>query len=179
RTRSAELDERAKRLQRTEARIGGLIQFISDGDQSPYVRTTLLDLEAQAKAEKAAIAAIQREATQPIHLPSPGELEALALDVSARVAQDPLAGREVLKRLLKDGRIVLEPQPDGVYLARTAVLPLVLLAERDLRNPGEFPGAALSRLCSGGALLAFVSTPGVRHCRVSLDENLEPLKAAR
>jgi hypothetical protein len=40
------------------------------------------------------------------------------------------------------------------------------------------PGVS-EKSSSGGALLAFVSTPGVRHCRVSLDENLEPLKAAR
>jgi hypothetical protein len=70
------------------------------------------------------------------HLPFPAQLEAQALDVSARVAQDPLAGREVLRRLLQDGRIVLQPQPDGVYVEKTAILPLVLLAERDRRNPG-------------------------------------------
>jgi hypothetical protein len=47
----------------------------------------------------------------------------LVLDIEGRIAQDPIAGREHLRRLLKDGRIVLEPQADGVYLARTEALP--------------------------------------------------------
>ena len=46
----------------------------------------------------------------------------------------PLGARELLRRVLKDGRIVLEPQIDGVYLARAAVLPLRVLAERDHRG---------------------------------------------
>lgn len=51
------------------------MQFISDGDQSSYVRSILVDLEAQARSEKEAIEAIRREATEPIHLPSPREIE--------------------------------------------------------------------------------------------------------
>src|SRR4051812_34881763 len=63
--------------------------------------------DAQAK--------IQGEANQRVGLPSPGELEALALGVSARMAQAPLAGREVLRRLLKDGRktSLLGPSSSG------------------------------------------------------------------
>ena len=53
RTQNQEIMERRQRLDRTEARIGGLVQFISEGDQSSYVRSTLLDLEAQARGEKA------------------------------------------------------------------------------------------------------------------------------
>jgi hypothetical protein len=57
-----------------------------------------------------------------------------------------LAARELLRRLFKDGRVVLEPQPDGVYLARTEVLPLLLLSEgvRDHAGPRLLPGAAVS-----------------------------------
>jgi hypothetical protein len=164
RGRNAEITERRKRLERTEARIAGLIQFIGDGDHSSYVRSTLLDLEAQAKAEKAEIASIEREASAPIRLPSPAELERFVVDIEARIAQDPLAGREHLRRLLKDGRIVLEPQPDGVYLARTHALPAVLFAGSgalggrpagggpETRRSGELPGAAMSRLSSGGVI---------------------------
>ena len=141
------------KLERTEARIAGLIQFIADGDHSSYVRSTLADLEAQAKAEKAEIAAIEREAATPIRLPSPAELERLVVDIEARIAQDPIAGRAHLRRLLKDGRIVLEPQPDGVYLARAEALPGVLFGpEAENRRPGESPGAAMSRRCSGGVI---------------------------
>src|SRR5204862_6627582 len=107
RTRNQEVTERRQRLGRTEARIAGLIQFISEGDQSAYVRSTLLDLEAHARAEKEAIAAIERQARQPIHLPSPTEIERRARAIQELIARDPLRGREILRRVLKDGRIVL------------------------------------------------------------------------
>ena len=173
RERNAEITERRQRLARTEARIGGLVQFISDGDHSSYVRSTLVDLEAQAKAESQEIAAILREAADPIRLPSPAELERLVLDIEGRIAQDPVAGREHLRRLLKDGRIVLEPQADGVYLARTEALPMVLFAasgtlgplgalagpKTENRRSRGIPGAAMSRLSSGGPLLPYSVTP--------------------
>ena len=73
-------------------------------------------------------------------------------DLDAELAQDPLRARELLRRVLKDGRIVLEPQPDGVYLARAAVLPLRVLAERDHRRSGGIPGAAMSSGSSGGVI---------------------------
>ena len=55
RTLDAELRERRERLKRTEDRIKGLVTFIADGDRSEYIVTTLRDLEAQAKTERAAI----------------------------------------------------------------------------------------------------------------------------
>jgi site-specific DNA recombinase len=153
RERNSEISERRGRLERTEARIAGLIQFIADGDHSSYVRSTLADLEAQARAEKAEIAAIERESATPMRLPSPAELERLVVDIEARIAQDPIAGRAHLRRLLKDGRIVLEPQTDGVYLARAEALPAVLFEPKtENRRPGEFPGAAMSRQSSGGVI---------------------------
>jgi site-specific DNA recombinase len=154
RTRNVEVDDRRSRLERTEARIAGLVKFISEGDHSAYVRSTLLDLEAQAKAEKEAIAAIVREASEPIHLPSPAELERVVYDIDARLHQDPLAARELLRRLFKDGRVVLEPQPDRIYLARTEVFPLLLLSEgvRDHGGPRLLPGAAVSSARSGGVI---------------------------
>jgi hypothetical protein len=72
------------------------VQFISEGDQSSYVRSTLVDLEAQARTEKHAIADLEREAGEPIHLPSPAELERLARDLDARLSEDPLRAREIL-----------------------------------------------------------------------------------
>ena len=58
-------------LGRTEEKIGALVHFISNGDQSDYVRKSLLDLEAQAKAERAAIASLVSQGAKPIALPSP------------------------------------------------------------------------------------------------------------
>ncbi len=62
---NAELEDRRARLARTEERIHGLIKFISEGDHSDYVRTTLKDLEVQAKTEKAAIKALLEHAAAP------------------------------------------------------------------------------------------------------------------
>lgn len=150
---NAEVQERSKRLARTEARIAGLVQFIADGERSESIVSGLHDLEAQAKAERATIAAIEERAATPIRLPSPAEVEQLVCDLEARIAQDPLRAREELRRLLKDGRIVLEPQPDRVYLARTSLLPLVLLADPQITNR-RFGGseAAVSREGSGGKI---------------------------
>jgi site-specific DNA recombinase len=128
RQRTAELQERQARLARTEARIQGLLGFIADKDeQSEYAWATIRDLEAQAKTEKAAIADIERQAEVPVRLPTPDEIVELAFDLEARLAQDPAAGREWLRRILKGEKLVLEPQPDGVYIARGELLPLILL----------------------------------------------------
>jgi hypothetical protein len=65
---AAALKHHGELLARTEARIGGLIEFISHGDQSDYIRQTLVDLEAQAMVEKNAIEALKRQAAKPIQL---------------------------------------------------------------------------------------------------------------
>jgi hypothetical protein len=58
----AELKERRARLARTEDKIRGLVEFIATGDRSDYVVSTMRDLEAHAKREKAAIAELVRQA---------------------------------------------------------------------------------------------------------------------
>jgi hypothetical protein len=92
--------------------------------------------------------------SRPFTLPSPAELERMVYELESRNRQDVLAARELLRRILKNGRIVLDPQPDRVYLARTEVLPLLLLSEgvRETGNPWVSPGAAFSSACSGGKI---------------------------
>jgi hypothetical protein len=140
--------------ERGHRRIAGLVKFISGSDHSAYIRSTLLDLETQAKAGKEAIDAILHEVAQPIRLPSPGELERMVYELESRNRQEVLAARELLRRILKDGRLVLEPQPERVYLARTEVLPLLLLSEgvRETGSPWVSPAAAFSGACSGGKI---------------------------
>jgi site-specific DNA recombinase len=123
------LDERRGRLERTHARIAGLIEFIARGDHSGTVRTTLFDLEAQAKAEREALAKIERQAAQPIPLPSPDELVAHALDLENILKNDPAAGREALRRLFDQGRLMLHPQEDGYYVAKSRIFPLMALTK--------------------------------------------------
>ncbi len=152
RTRTADLRERRDRLARTEARIAGLVGFIADGDRSEYVVSALRDLEAQARAEKAAISDLQRRTELPIRLPSPEELQERA-NVLYRAQKDPVGCREWLRRVLDGGGLTLEPQADRVYLARGGVLPFVLLAatEKGKRQPGDSE-LALSSGSSGGRI---------------------------
>jgi hypothetical protein len=63
-----------------------------------------------------------------------------------------IRAREELRRLLRDGRIVLEPQPDHVYLARTELLPLMLLAASKSETPLRGLRSGVSRDCSGGKI---------------------------
>lgn len=133
RTANAELDERRARLERVEAKIAGLIQFIAEGDRSEYVRNTLLDLEAHAKAEKAAIRALRDDAKAPVVLPSPDVVIERALSLERIAEHEPVRAREALRRLFEDGRISARPQPDGYYVAESRLFPLALLS-LDLRD---------------------------------------------
>ena len=131
----AELKDRRARLARTEDKIRGLIDFIAQGDRSEYVVSTMRDLEAHAKQEKAAIAELVRQARKPIALPSLAELTSSVGDLDALLEEDPIAGRQALHRLFRSGRIELHPQEDRVYLARSELLPLAAIAGNNIGDP--------------------------------------------
>ena len=150
RTLEANVTEGRQRLARTEARIAGLIEFIANGDQSDYVRRALLDLEHQAKADRAAIHDLERQAEKPIRLPSPEVVVGRALDIERMVAQDPTRARIELRKLFEDGRILLHPQPEGFYRAETTMLPLVLMLGPQTQTVREgIPDRATALSCAG------------------------------
>jgi hypothetical protein len=62
----------------------------------------------------------------------------VVFDLERRLMADVTKGREELRRFFRDGRIDLVPQPGGFYVARSEILPLVLLTQT---NPGENPGS--------------------------------------
>lgn len=90
--------KRTERLVRTEDKIRGLIEFIATGDRSEYVVATLRDLEAFARAEKAALAGLAEQASRPLRLPSNDEVMALAIDLEGCLTDDPEVGRATLRR---------------------------------------------------------------------------------
>jgi site-specific DNA recombinase len=143
---NSELEEHRGRLARTEQRIGGLIQFIADGDQSDYVRATLVDLEAQAKVEKNAIKALLERRTAAVRLPSPEQTVERALLFERMLLEDPTRGREELRKMFEDGKVLLRPQPEGFYLAEGKFFPLTLFSLRlapetpKARDSGESTG---------------------------------------
>lgn len=147
RSNNTELDERRKRLDRHEARIASLVQFIADGDPSDYVRASLKDFEQQARAEKAAIRDLEAVVSKPVRLPTPDEILRRARNLEQTLLTDPTRGREMLLNLFEDGRILLEPHPDGHYVAKSRWFPLLALVQgantstpRSFSRPGRLDG---------------------------------------
>lgn len=140
---NSELQERRERLQRTEERLAGLITFVANGDQSDYVRKAIVDLEAQAKTEKAAIADLRAASSKPIELPSPDAIVERSLDLERIIATDPVRGRERLRRLFEGGQLALVPEGDGAYRAEGRLFPLGLLLESGGPDKSQSCGPAL------------------------------------
>jgi len=92
------------------------------------VVATLRDLEAFARAEKAALAELAQEANRPLRLPSIDEVTALAIDLEARLTDDPELGRAALRRWLNDGVIRVDQSLNGP-IAETELLPLMVLID--------------------------------------------------
>ncbi len=90
----AELRERRERLKRTEEKMAGLADFIVTGDRTQYIVKTLQDHEVFADQERAAIAALEEDARQPLYLPSIEEVEAQVIEMDDRLKQDPESARE-------------------------------------------------------------------------------------
>ncbi|HET7538310.1 MAG TPA: hypothetical protein VFK05_00510, partial [Polyangiaceae bacterium] len=145
-----ELADRRASLARTEQRIAHLIRFIADGDSSEYVVTALRDLQAQARSEKAAIAALEARGAAPISLPTPAEVAARALNLKRLFDGNPLEVREALRRYFVDGRIVLTVAPEGHYVAEGRFLPLVALIDPALDSAPDW-GRRASRYFDGCA----------------------------
>lgn len=146
-----DLKERRDRLQRTEDRIKGLVGFIADGDRSEYVVSTLRDLEAQAKAERAAIERLQREAQQPLRLPSLDEITRGAFALDHLLAGNREQARIRIRRFLKDGQIRVIRTQTG-YEVRGEVFPLALAASNQNIQAGRELGHLESNLSSGGRI---------------------------
>lgn len=153
RTANAALREHEDRLARTEQRIAGLVTFIADGDRSEYVQRALRDLEVQAASEKRAIQELRERASKPIELPTPDEVLHRVFALEARLTQDVTRGREALRELFHDGKVRLVPQSDGVYLARTELLPLRILLGQKAEDPApEVREPGLTGTSCGGRI---------------------------
>lgn len=87
----------------------------------------------------------------PIRLPTPAEVEARILDLERLVSASPTQAREALRRLFTGGAIRLEPQPDGVHIARSEILPLVMFGPTGAKPHPDIPvGPAYTSLgCAG------------------------------
>ena len=153
-TLDSEIRERRARLNRTEDRIKGLVGFIADGERSEYIVSTLRDLEAQAKTERAAIERIQREAQEPLHLPSPDEIVEAVYSFDAMLAGDAELSRARLRRWLKGGVLRVARAGKGFEISG-GCFPLAVVAEnQNLQNPKSEQGLGTleSNVRSGGRI---------------------------
>jgi site-specific DNA recombinase len=142
RNREAEIREKRARLARTDHRIANLVDVLASGERSDAITHALRDLEAHKATEHREIAALNETAVQPVRLPSPGEVMDRLLELDARMDDDPIAAREELRRYLDGGKIRLEIDEAGNYVARWALLPLVLLADTYKNAPGVTGGVS-------------------------------------
>ena len=142
RTLETQINDRRERLQRTELKIRGLIDFIATGDKSDYVVSTMRDLEAYARTEKAEIAALIEESREPIALPSIEDLITLSQDAKKLMVTDVDRGREMLRRYLADGVIRCALDEDGPF-ASCELGAHILLSDMQARNR-RIPGSGSS-----------------------------------
>ncbi len=126
RSRDADLKEQRAQLERIQGRIGNLIDVLSSGEGSPAVRDALRDMEARAKEARTSIAELENVGSNRVRLPSPDELLQKVWELEDNLRQDPIPGRELLRRFI-DGDIRLTLGADGIFTAETKILPLVLL----------------------------------------------------
>lgn len=144
RNREAEIRELRQRLARIDKRIANLVDVLASGERSDAISKALQDMEAHRGMELKHIDALNEVAMQPIRLPTPDEVMGRVLDIEALMDHDPIAAREELRRYFDGGKIRLEVNADGQYVARWALLPLVLLADTYKNAPGVSGGGASS-----------------------------------
>lgn len=127
RARGSKLGEGKRELVNLEEQIGRLVDFVAEGQASPAIATRLKELEAKTVIVRRAVIDLEQASAGPIALPSPDDMVRLTLALERRLTSDVTKGREELRRLFKDGRIELLPQEGGFYVAKSELLPLVLL----------------------------------------------------
>jgi hypothetical protein len=153
--RQAERDLRSarSRFARCEARLKAFAEMWADGERGGEVRAAWDDAKLEVQTLRATVSALEGASAAPIHLPSPAEVEDRILSLHRLVECAPVEAREVLGAIFGEGRIVMIPQADRSYLAKTEILPLVLIAP-STRNPrsGEPGGGLVYSTCCAGAI---------------------------
>jgi hypothetical protein len=143
--------EHRQRLEKVEGQITRVVDSIAEGTGGPSsaLRDRLRVLEREAETERRALASAESISSRPIKLPTPKEMIRLVFDLERRLLADVTKGREELRRFFRNGRIDLIPQPGRFYVARSEILPLVLLMRT---SPGENPGFVryTASGCAGG-----------------------------
>jgi site-specific DNA recombinase len=141
-TAADERTQRLARLARAETKIRRLVEAIADGG-SAALTARIRELEAEARAERAAIAALDA-APSPDDLPTPDEaLDAVRELVDVLADGDIAAGRERLRACLSGGAVRAVPH-GGTYVLEAGVLPPMLLG--GARSDRSIAGAGFATI---------------------------------
>ncbi len=145
-----ELRKLHSRLERIERRLRGFVDMWADGDHGSEVRIAWDDAKADSAAVRDAISRLEGAATAPIRLPTPAEVEDSILNLHRLCESSPIEAREVLRRIF-NGRITMQPQTDGTYLAKTEILPLLLIGPKMAKPQSGEPdwGIVYFDCCAG------------------------------
>lgn len=147
RSETTERKKQTRRLAELKKQIAQLVDVLADGRKSAAILQRLEALENERGEVQRTLKTASRIGTAPIELPSPEVFLKLVFDLEARLMDDVPKGRELLRRLFRDGAITLVPK-DGFYVATSEVLPLMLLTmpEQETTTPprqgqggGRFP----------------------------------------
>ena len=157
--RGAELAERRARLARVEVRIAHLVDAFANGVRSLALSNALHDMEAQAVEERRNIAALERVARAPVALPDPAAILKRAIELEQRIAENPAGAREELHALFKDKALTLELGADGIYTARSELLPLVVLTPEKRTAPLGSQEGCYPALVAGAGFDSRITIP--------------------
>lgn len=79
------------------------------------LRSSLEESTKNLREVEVRLEAVRRSRSDSLKLPTIEEFSSMVLDVETRIKADPTAAREAIRKMLEDGRLMMEPLPDGSY----------------------------------------------------------------
>ena len=135
-----------------------LVDFIATTDAASgsydAVRAALEAATARRKAIESKVAALVSDTpSETPRLPTVEEISALCLDIEGHLRDDPTAFREFMRtKLLKDGKMIMEPLADGSYQAHSEILPLNLPPVVKAKSPLSRASGPVGPVSCGGRI---------------------------
>ena len=137
REKNATLRVQERRVHDLQTQVDKLVDTVVAGVRSDAIKKRLAETEQLLADAVTEFERTRSMPSSPVKLPSPEDILKLVYQLDERLTRDVTCGRELLRRVFKDGRIDLIPQPDGFYIARSEVLPLVLLTKTPSEESSE------------------------------------------
>lgn len=136
-----------KQIAKIEKQLDQLVAFVrentGEGAALVPVRESLAALQTQREGLQLELETLANRAARPVVIPTPEEVRAVVFDLKKLLGTDPVRAREALRRFLKNGTIVLDPQEDNTYLAKGELLPLMVIPARKAKPRSSPTGAAV------------------------------------